>query len=157
MDGGRASGKGDGRKKGGFWGVFRKVLDNVSFDINFGAGASASRGPSGNATDPKARMEPVRQDRKEAYDEMLYRTTDGEQGQAPAERVNRERRSVARSIDDRTSAMTTRAPIPDGGGEPLSNDVRRRMEPNLGADLSDVRIHRSGESAQAANCRTFTV
>lgn len=40
--------------------------------------------------------------------------------------------------------------LPSGGGSPLTADVRARMEPRLGADLSGVRIHLSAESAGAA-------
>ncbi len=167
MNGGRApSGKGgDGGKKssGGLWGVVSKILDNASLDVNLGAGAPAPRAPrapSGNAADPAARMEPVKQDRKETYDEMIYRTTDGERGQAPIERIDRERRFVARSLDTRGASARATTTIPEGGGEPLSKDVRNKMEPKLGGDLSDVRVHRSGESAEAAqhlNAKAFTV
>ena len=146
---------------GGFWGKVGKALSNISFEVNVGAPASARRGPSGDPTDPAARMEPVRQDRKETYDEMVYRTTDGTAGQAPAVRVDRERQHVARSIETRTGGKAGgEANIPRGGGEPLGKDVRGRIEPRLGADLSDVRVHRSGESAQAAqalNAKAFTV
>ena len=51
------------------------------------------------------------------------------------------------------------AAIPDGGGAPLSRDVRARMEPALGADLSSVRVHTGGESSAAAeelSARAFT-
>jgi Domain of unknown function (DUF4157) len=46
------------------------------------------------------------------------------------------------------------------GGKPLPTDVRKRMEPRLGADLSGVRMHDGGDAAQAANnlgARAFTV
>ncbi len=51
------------------------------------------------------------------------------------------------------------AKIPAGGGAPLASDVRARMEPRLGADLSQVKVHTSGESASAAErlgARAFT-
>ncbi|MDB4966425.1 MAG: hypothetical protein JWN44_2114 [Myxococcales bacterium] len=52
------------------------------------------------------------------------------------------------------------AAIPQGGGAPLPADVRDRMQPKLGADLSGVRIHTDGGSADAARglgARAFTV
>jgi hypothetical protein len=45
-------------------------------------------------------------------------------------------------------------------GAPLAADVRARMEPRLGADLSGVKVSTSGESANAAGqlgARAFTV
>lgn len=50
--------------------------------------------------------------------------------------------------------------IPKGTGGSLSEDVRARMEPQLGADLSNVKVHTGGDSAQAARglgARAFTV
>ena len=52
------------------------------------------------------------------------------------------------------------AVIPDGSGAPLGGDVRARMQPQLGADLSEVRVHTGGDSAEAAGqmgARAFTV
>jgi hypothetical protein len=52
------------------------------------------------------------------------------------------------------------AAIPSGGGAPLGGGVQARMEKTLGADLSGVRVHTGGESAQAAEslgARAFTV
>jgi hypothetical protein len=155
------TGTAEGGKKsgGGLRGWVGKVLDNISVDFNVGAPA-AHRAPAGTPTDPAARMEPVRQDRKETYDEMIFRTSDGAEGQAPAVRVDRERQHVARSIDGRAKPSNPDAAIPKGGGEPLAKDVRTKMEPKLGADLSEVRVHRSGQSAEAAhglNAKAFTV
>src|SRR5437870_6789988 len=90
-----------------------------------------------NPADPSQRMEPVRQDREETGREMIFRATEGAAGQAPMERVDRERRYVARSISGRGGS--TRAPtIPQGTGAPLPGGVRGRMEPKLGVDLSGV-------------------
>lgn len=50
--------------------------------------------------------------------------------------------------------------IPEGGGAPLAGEVRQRMEGQLGADLSGVRVHTGGDSAKAAEgmaARAFTV
>jgi hypothetical protein len=52
------------------------------------------------------------------------------------------------------------AAIPGGAGAPLGAGVRTRMENTLGADLSGVRVHTGGDSAQAAEAfgaRAFTV
>lgn len=152
------SDKGGGKKSGGFWGFVNKVLSNVTVDVSIG-GAPAPRAPHGNPTDPAARMEPVRQDRKETYDEMVYRTTDGRDGQAPMVRVDRERQQVARSLDTRSNGGGTAA-IPQSGGVPLPRDIRARMEPRLGSDLSSVRVGTGGESQQAAaalGAKAFTV
>jgi hypothetical protein len=51
------------------------------------------------------------------------------------------------------------AKIPSGGGAPLAADLQARMEPQLGADLSGVRVHTGGDSATAAEklgARAFT-
>ena len=53
-----------------------------------------------------------------------------------------------------------RPAIPEGGGAPLPAAVRARMEPELGADLSGVKVHTGGDSAGAAEslgARAFTV
>jgi hypothetical protein len=50
--------------------------------------------------------------------------------------------------------------IPEGGGQPLSSAIRKKMEPTLGADLSGARVHTGDKSAKAAhglNARAFTV
>lgn len=51
------------------------------------------------------------------------------------------------------------AAIPQSGGAPLPGNVRAKMEPRLGADLSSVKIHVGAESEQAAagfGARAFT-
>ncbi|MGZ7031954.1 MAG: eCIS core domain-containing protein [Thermoanaerobaculia bacterium] len=51
------------------------------------------------------------------------------------------------------------AQIPESGGTALAGDLRARMEPQLGADLSNVKIHTGGDSATAAEklgARAFT-
>jgi hypothetical protein len=58
------------------------------------------------------------------------------------------------------SGSATGGQIPKTAGSPLPADVRAKMEPKLGADLSGVRIHTGGESAKAATgfgARAFTV
>ena len=52
------------------------------------------------------------------------------------------------------------ATIPNGAGAALGGGVQSRMERTLGADLSGVRVHTGGDSAEAAEsmgARAFTV
>jgi len=52
------------------------------------------------------------------------------------------------------------AAIPEAGGAPLGGATQARMEKTLGADLSGVRVHTGGGSAEAADtmgARAFTV
>ncbi|HUS66126.1 MAG TPA: DUF4157 domain-containing protein [Kofleriaceae bacterium] len=52
------------------------------------------------------------------------------------------------------------AQIPESGGAPLAGNVRARMEPALGADLSHVNVSTTPDSARAAGdlgARAFTV
>ena len=152
--------KGGAEKKsgGGFWGFLGDVLSNASVAVNVGA-PRRTGSPSGNPTDPAERMAPVHEERKEAYEETIYRKTEGEHGTPPAARLERGRNAVARSLDGRTTPQHG-ARIPEGGGSPLSRDVRAKMEPRLGSDLSDVRVHTSSESAASAeglSAKAFTV
>ena len=142
---------------GGFWGFLEGIFSNVSVDVNVGR-PGRGRASAGNPTDPAERMEPVREDRQETYEEMIYRKTEGADGTAPAVRVDRDRKIIARSLEGRTGQKETA--VPQGGGAPLPREVRRKMEPRLGADLSDVRVHTSGDSAAAAeglSAKAFTV
>src|SRR5262245_41676867 len=52
-----------------------------------------------------ARMAPVRRDRRETYDEMVYRKTEGADGTAPMKRVKKEREGVAREIRERPNGV----------------------------------------------------
>ncbi len=66
------------------------------------------------------------------------------------------KRGEAAAADSAANAVPTAA----SSGEPLGADVRRKMEPRLGADLSSAKLHTGGESATAAasmNARAFTV
>lgn len=144
------------KKSGGIWGAIKSALSNISVTVNV-----VPQAPTGNPADPAARMEPVRSDRQETYNEMKFRTTDGREGQAPMVRVDRERQHVARSLDTRTKpAGGEAATIPHGAGAPLSKDVRARMETQLGSDLSGVKVHTGGDSEKAAEgfgAKAFTV
>ena len=88
-------------------------------------------------------------------------------GASRMDAVNAERQEVAASLDRRMAAMRKasgaagEAKIPQSsGGSSLPEGVRARMEPRLGADLSGVKVHTSGSSAEAAGqlgARAFTV
>jgi hypothetical protein len=76
------------------------------------------------------------------------------------------RASIATQLEGKSrvlrkgDAPAGRTKIPEGGGNPLPDKVRARMEPKLGADLSQVKIHDGGKSAKAATglgARAFTV
>jgi hypothetical protein len=80
--------------------------------------------------------------------------------------MHAERSTAAASIARReriyrkASGEAKGAELPRGGGTPLPSSVQRTMEPALGADLSAVRLHTAGDSAQAASslgARAFTV
>src|SRR5262249_29667462 len=131
---------------GGLWGFFGKVLSNVSIQ------AQTKR-----SHDPVARMEPVRQERTQAYEEAIYRKTEGAEGTAPMKRVDAQRSYIMRAAAGRGgSSPNTRK----GSGNSLPGEARMKMESKLGADLSSVRVHTGGDSAEAADklgARAFTV
>jgi hypothetical protein len=69
----------------------------------------------------------------------------------------RHKRGLARKAE--REAGPDRVGIPEGGGAPLDAGVRKKMEGHLGGDLSNVRVHTSGDSAKAASqlgARAFT-
>jgi hypothetical protein len=87
-------------------------------------------------------------------------------GASRMDAVEAEREEVAASLRQRlkvmrkTSNEATPTAIPEQGGRPLPAGVRSKMEPRLGADLSAVRLHMGGDSAEAAatlGARAFTV
>ncbi len=104
-----------------------------------------------------------------SWSEIQYRATGGKEGTAPLERVMSGRQAVGASVMQRLAIMRkvggaadvgAQPKVPEGTGAPLDGDIRAKMEPKLGADLSGVRVHTSGESAQAAKgfgARAFTV
>ena len=78
--------------------------------------------------------------------------TDG----AALERMRLQRLAQRKATRERAEP----ARIPEGAGQPLGGDVRGRMEGQLGADLSGVRVHTGADSATAADrlgARAFTV
>jgi len=84
---------------------------------------------------------------------------------SPLARVESERKgaasaAVSRIMRKADGSSAGKGEIPQGNGSPLAADVRQRMEPKLGADLSSVKVHTAGSSAQAASnygARAFTV
>jgi hypothetical protein len=67
---------------------------------------------------------------------------------------------IQRAVDPKLSPAARAARIPSSGGTSLPSSVRTRMEPKLGADLSQVKLHTSDESTNAASslgARAFTV
>lgn len=88
----------------------------------------------------------------------------------PMRRVRAERQAAGAQIHrslaawrkeaSANSGAAGSAKIPQGGGQPLSADIRRKMEGRLGADLSGVKVHAGAEAAGAADslgARAFTV
>src|SRR5262249_24850029 len=67
------------------------------------------------------------------------------------------KRQVQRKAERRAEAG---AQIPSSGGARLPTDLRARIEPHMGTDLSQVNVFTSGASAKAAEhlgARAFTV
>ncbi len=157
---GKAPPKSGGPEKksgGGFWSFVGDLLGGLEAEISVGKPGRAA--PSCDPSNPAERMQPVRDERKEAYEETIYRKTEGAEGTAPAVRVDRDRQTIARSLDGRMKAQSA-SPVPTGAGAPLPREVRAKMEPRLGADLSNVRMHTAGDSAakaQELGARAFTV
>jgi len=105
-------------------------------------------------------------ERQLAMEKVTYRATEGAEGIAPAGHFAAQRRDVVGGVAHRLmrkaadSSSVTSAKIPEAGGSPLTGDLRNKLEPKLGADLSAVRIHTGGESASAAShygARAFTL
>jgi hypothetical protein len=69
-------------------------------------------------------------------------------------------RKATGSVEPTTSAAADGKESSHGSGAPLPGDVRVRMEPQLGADLSDVKVHTDARAARTADqlgARAFTV
>jgi len=104
--------------------------------------------------------------RERAGGELKFRASGGARGVAPMQRLMDERRAVGGRLAARVQRKADggggagNVAIPESGGSKLPDGVRSKMEPKLGADLSDVRVHTGGESASAATglgARAFTV
>jgi len=104
-------------------------------------------------------------ERRDAMEQVTFRATGGMAGTAPAadlglrgrELIGAAAARIMRKKDGPASSVA--AQIPKTAGSPLPTDLRNRMEPKLGADLSGVKIHTGGESAEAATgfgARAFT-
>ena len=123
------------------------------------AAESAHEGPGAVLEDPAAA-------RGRTGDELKFRASGGRGGVAPMQRLIDERRAMGSALAGRVQRKADGAgagagvEIPEGGGAKLPSAVRSRMEPKLGADLSDVQVHTGGGSAKAAaglGARAFTV
>jgi hypothetical protein len=86
----------------------------------------------------------------------------------PMRHVRYERQQAAMQIQrslkvwrkEKSRGSSVSNQIPQGGGSPLTNETRHRMEQQLGADLSGAKIHTGADSAKAAaqmGARAFTV
>jgi len=103
--------------------------------------------------------------RRETAEKALHRFSEGTQGTPSLPNLQADRtapiRAAAARIMRKASGPAMGTPkIPQSGGTSLPSDVRERMEPKLGADLSSVRVHTGGESARSATeygARAFTV
>lgn len=106
----------------------------------------------------------IHDERTQAIEGVRFRLSGGTQGTAPAGHLASERRAVigaaAARIMRKASGPAGGGQVPNGSGSPLPADVKARMEPKLGADLSAVRLHTGSDSAHAATnfgARAFTV
>jgi hypothetical protein len=98
-----------------------------------------------------------------------YRFSDGEHGVPPLATIAEDRgkpvreyvgREQASRVMRKADGAPTAPSIPTTTGSPLPSNVKAKMEPKLGADLSSVKIHIGGDSAKAATefgARAFTV
>lgn len=103
------------------------------------------------------------------WPEIQYRATGGTEGTPPLARITAGRQAVGSSVMQRLAIMRKvgaaseirhNTEVPKTSGSPLPGDVRAKMEPRLGADLSGVKVHAGGESERAAEgfgARAFTV
>ena len=122
-------------------------------------------GPAPESPSASARVASSLAQRSSAMDEVRFRASGGRDGVAPGSRERAGRQSAAASAVTRfmrkASGAASAAPaIPQGGGAPLPSGTKAQMERRLGADLSGVKVHTGGESAQAATqlgARAFTV
>jgi hypothetical protein len=126
--------------------------------------APSAEAPASRGLRAGAGFQAVLDQRTRALEGVRYRATGGTSGTPPAGHIAAERRAIvgeaAARIMRQQSGSATGGQIPKTTGAPLPSDVRAKMEPKLGADLSSVKIHTGGESAKAATdfgARAFTV
>lgn len=75
-------------------------------------------------------------------------------------RMLMQRRRIQRKAAGGKGDSKSADKLPGGGGAPLDAGSQSRLGPHVGGDLSKVRVHTGGESANAAkdlNARAFTV
>jgi hypothetical protein len=120
--------------------------------------------PVGRGVRERVGYQAVLAERTRAVEGVRYRATGGASGIPPAGHIAAERREIigaaAARILRKQSGSASGAQVPSTSGGPLPADVRTKMEPKLGADLSSVKIHTGSESAKAATdfgARAFTV
>lgn len=101
-----------------------------------------------------------------AVDEARFRMTGGAAGTPPLARVENQRQHAAAdavrriAVQRKSAGSGGSAPVPKTTGVPLPGATREQMQQKLGADLSEVRVHTSGEAEKAAqgfSARAFTV
>src|SRR5262245_28218734 len=118
------------------------------------------------ARGPRGPNSPAPSTQADANTKVFRSLRPGEIGPARMNPVHEERAAataqIQRSLTAWRSASGTpgKASIPKGAGAPLPAPVRAKMEPKLGADLSNVRLHTGSESADAAKgfgARAFTI
>ena len=78
-----------------------------------------------------------------------------------AERVRSSRPGAEPTAEKRPAGSAPQGLLPDlGPGRPLDPEVRTRLEPHLGRDLEEIRVHtgtQAEEAASAVQARAFTV
>jgi hypothetical protein len=120
------------------------------------------------ANDQQHRTDETVPEKPVSSEELRWRASGGTSGTPPLARIMAERRAAASDVMRRMeimrkvgSAATIGPPssVPKTSGSALPGDVRAKMEPALGADLSAARIHTGSASAHAAagfGARAFT-
>jgi hypothetical protein len=115
--------------------------------------------------DAEVEREPAGE-RRRTDEALRWRLSGGTEGVAPGARIATERREVIGTAAARIlrkasgAARSGGVEIPQSGGVPLPDEVRARMQPQLGANLSGVRVHTGGASGEAAaklGAKAFTV
>lgn len=123
----------------------------------------------GDAVEGRRGMQAIHAHKQQYIRGVEYRFSDGEHGDPPLADLAQQRGRPVREFVGREQASramrkaegaATSPSIPKTTGSPLPADVKAKMEPKLGADLSSVKVHTGGESAKAAGefgARAFTV
>jgi hypothetical protein len=116
---------------------------------------ASAEAPVGQGLREGAGYHAVLAERAQAIESIRYRVTRGASGTPPAGHIAAERRAIigaaAARIMRKQSGSATGGQVPQTTGAPLPADVKAKMEPKLGADLSSVKIHTN------FGARAFTV